>query len=150
MKQVARVLFAVSCVIGALVGLGHFFIPYAAGWFSYIPGAPVEIIQSINYINFCFSFLLMGLSLLLLKGQKKLFEGSPEMLMFYGFYTLVWVTRVLIQLIWPWPSALQLWLVIAFSMELIITLIPWHYLLKRNRGGGRSFHMSGVKPERME
>lgn len=138
MKLSARVVFAITCTVGALVGLGHFFIPYVAGWFSYIPGAPVEIIQSINYINFCFSFLLTGLSLLLIKGQRQLFEGSPEMRMFYGFYTMVWVSRVLIQLIWPWPSGLQLWLVVAFTTQLAMTLFPWIHFLNQGRAEGQA------------
>lgn len=130
MKKIARVLYNVSCVIGSLVGIWHFFAPYSNKWYSYIPNAPTEILQSINYINFCFSLMLSGISLLLIIVQKKLFDGSRELKAFYAFYTLIWLSRVIIQLIWPWPSNLQLWLGIAFSMEFIFTLVPMLYLIK--------------------
>lgn len=131
MEKIARILFNMACIIGSIIAVWHFFVPYSSDWFSYIPDAPIEIIQSINYINFCFSFLLAGNSILLLIIQKKLFNGSGELLMFYGFYTLVWLSRIAIQIIWPWPSNLQLWLVVAFSIEFIFTLIPLIYLIRR-------------------
>jgi len=130
MKKIVIVIFNVACIIGSLVGIWHFFVPYSSNWFSYIPDAPIEIYQSINYVNFCFSFLLVGLSLILIVVQKKLFDSSKELRIFYIFFVLVWLSRIVIQLIWPWPSSLQLWLVVAFSTEFIFTLIPTMYLLK--------------------
>lgn len=130
MKKIIIVFFNVACVIGCLLGIMHFFVPYTFEWYSYIPDAPIEIIQSINYINFCFSFLLTGISLLLIIVQKKLFGDTKELMIFYVFFVLVWLSRVIIQVIWPWPSWLQTWLVIGFSMEFIFTLIPMGYLLK--------------------
>ena len=130
MKKISKVLFNIACIIGVLLGIWHLFVPYLSQWFSYIPNAPTEIIQSINYINFCFSFMLAGFSLLLIIVQKRLFDGLKELKAFYAFFTLIWLSRVIIQLIWPWPSNLQLWLVIAFSMEFIFTLIPMIYLIR--------------------
>ncbi|MFX4262498.1 hypothetical protein ACOBQJ_09880 [Pelotomaculum propionicicum] len=130
MVRITKISFYIACIIGSIVAVWHFFVPYSSEWFSYIPDAPTEIIQSINYINFCFSFLLAGISLLLIIVQKKLFDGSKELRIFYAFFTLVWLSRIIIQLIWPWPSSLQLWLVVAFSMEFIFALIPMIYLLK--------------------
>lgn len=83
MKRFTKVLFNIACIIGVVVAVWHFSVPYASKWFSYILDAPTEIIQSINYINFCFSFLLAGISLLLLIVQKKLFDGSGELKIFY-------------------------------------------------------------------
>lgn len=133
MKRTVKILFNIACIIGGIVAVWHFFIPYSSKWFSYIPDAPIEIIQSINYINFCFSFLLAGISLLLIIVQKRLFDGSGELRIFYVFFTLVWFSRIIIQLIWPWPSSLQLWLVVAFTTEFIFALIPMIYLIKNTR-----------------
>lgn len=127
MRKIARVLYNISCIFGGLVGIWHFFVPYSFNWFSYIPHAPIEIYQSINYINFCFSFLLSGMSLLLMLVQKKLFEGLKELQAFYLFFVLVWLSRVIVQIIWPWPSSLQMWLVIGFAMAFMSTLIPMMY-----------------------
>jgi len=128
MKKTAKIFFNLACIIGFIVGTAHFFAPYAFQWFSYIPEAPVEIYQSINYVNFCFSFLLAGLSLLLLLVQRRLFEGARELKLFYGFFVIVWLSRVVIQAIWPWPSGLQTWLLVGFSTEFILTLLPLLYL----------------------
>jgi hypothetical protein len=133
MKKTAMVFFNIACTISCMVGVLHFFAPYSFKWYSYIPDAPIAIYQSINYINFCFSFLLAGYSLLLLIVQRKLFDGSKELTIFYAFFTLIWFSRIIIQLVWPWPSNLQLWLVIAFIMEFIISLIPMIYFLKTRK-----------------
>jgi len=133
MKKTVMILFNVACIIGCVIGVWHFFVPYFNKWYSYIPNAPIEIYQSINYINFCFSFLLTGISLLLIIVQKQLFSDSNESKIFYIFFVLVWLSRVIIQFIWPWPSSLQTWLIIGFTVEFILTLIPIIYLLKINK-----------------
>ncbi len=124
MKRIAIVFFNIACAIGCIIGIMHFFAPYVFKWYSYIPEAPIEIYQSINYINFCFSFLLAGISFSLLMVRKQLFAGMREISIFYIFFVMVWLSRIIIQIIWPWPSALQMWLVIGFVMEFIFALIP--------------------------
>jgi hypothetical protein len=133
MKKIAVVFFNIACIISCMIGIGHFFAPYSFKWYSYIPNAPIEIYQSINYINFCFSFLLTGISFVLIMVQKPLFAGLKELKIFYVFFNLVWLTRVIIQIIWPWPSSLQLWLVIGFTMEFMFVFIPMIYFLKKTR-----------------
>jgi hypothetical protein len=133
MKKTAQVLFNVACIISCTVGVLHFFAPYFFRWYSYIPDAPLEIYQSINYVNFCFSFLLAGFSLVLLFVQKQLFSGTKELRLFYAFFVLVWLSRVVIQIVWPWPSSLQIWLVIAFTIELLLTSVPMVYFLQNAR-----------------
>lgn len=130
MKKPAIVFFNTACIIGCILGIMHFFVPYSFNWYSYIPDAPIEIYQSINYVNFCFSLLLTGISLLLIVVQRKLFAGSKELKLFYVFFVLVWLSRVIIQIIWPWPSGLQTWLVVGFTMEFAFTLIPMIYFIK--------------------
>ena len=129
MKKIAMIFINIACTVSFIVGILHFFAPYSFKWFTYIPDAPIEIYHSINYINFCFSFLLAGLSLILLIVQKKLLSNFKEIKLFYAFFVLTWLSRVIIQIIWPWPSSLQKWLVIAFSMEFIFTLIPMIYFV---------------------
>lgn len=133
MKKIVIVFFNIACIISCMVGILHFWAPYSFKWYSYIPDAPIEIYQSINYINFCFSFLLVGFSLVLLMVQKQLFADSKELKIFYAFFVLLWLSRVIIQIVWPWPSSLQTWLVTAFTIELIFTLFPMIYFLKNTR-----------------
>ncbi len=138
MKRTAKLIYNVVCMVGCLVGVWHFFAPYSFQWFSYIPDAPIEIYQSVNYINFCFSFLLAGLSFLLLLVQNQVFGDSSGTRVFYLFFVLVWLSRLTIQLVWPWPwpSSLQPWLVVAFATEFIIAVIPAIYLLKNTKAKG--------------
>lgn len=130
MKKTAIIFFNIACIISGMVGIWHFFVPYSFEWYSYIPDAPMEIYQSINYINFCFSFLLTGISVLLMIVQRQLFAGSKELKLFYLFFVLNWFSRVIIQIIWPWPSSLQMWLVIGFSIQFLFTLIPMMHFFK--------------------
>lgn len=134
MKKISKILLNIACIISCMVGILHFFAPYSLfQWFSYIPNAPIEIYQSINYVNFCFSFLLTGISLLFIIVQKQLYADLKELKIFYVFFVLVWFSRVVIQIIWPWPSGLQTWLVIAFLIEFIFTLIPMIYFFKKHK-----------------
>lgn len=130
MKKLSSILFSVGLIISSLAGILHFFAPYAFAWYSYIPEAPHEIYASIDYVNFFFSLLLTGLSLLLLYFKKKIFEVSKEIFIFYIFLVFTWFCRVLITFIIPWPTPLQKWLIVGFSTEFIITFIPVIYLIK--------------------
>jgi hypothetical protein len=133
MKKVAIIFFNIACVISCIVGVGHFFAPYAFNWYSYIPDAPIAIYQSINYVNFCFSFLLTGFSILLIMMQRQLFNGMKELKIFYVFFVLVWLSRLIIQIVWSWPTSLQIWLVVAFTIEFIFTLIPMIYFVRNTQ-----------------
>ncbi|ETA79822.1 hypothetical protein [Youngiibacter fragilis] len=133
MRKIAEVSFVIACTISLLVGLLHFFAPYAFGWYSYIPDAPAEIIQSVNYVNFCFSFLLTGISLLMMVLRQRIFEGPAELKAFYCFIVTVWLSRIVIQMFWPWPSVLQTWLVTAFTIQFMFTSVPILYFLSKSK-----------------
>ena len=64
-----QAMYYTGASISMLVGLWHFTVPWLFGWASYIPYA--TLVVSINYVYLCFSFLLSGLSLLLLLWGKK-------------------------------------------------------------------------------
>ncbi|MDR4945685.1 hypothetical protein [Neobacillus cucumis] len=133
MRNISGALFSAGLVISSLIGILHFFAPYGFSWYSYIPNAPDEIYASIDYINFFFSLLLTGLSLILLFFKKKIFEGSSEIFIFYVFLVFTWFCRVLITIVIPWPTPLQKWLIVGFLTEFIITLIPVIYLLRSRK-----------------
>jgi len=130
MKKLISVLFNVGLLFSSIIGFLHFFAPYAFGWYSYIPDAPKEIYASIDYVNFFFSLLLTGLSIILLFMKKKIFAGSKDIFIFYVFLVFTWFCRVLITILIPWPTALQTWLLVGFSTEFILTLMPMVYLIQ--------------------
>ena len=71
-----QAMYYTGASISMLVGLWHFTVPWLFGWAPYIPYA--TLVVSINYVNLCFSFLLSGLSLLLLLWGKKVFAKNKE------------------------------------------------------------------------
>ena len=128
MRRWGSVCYSVGAVLSALVGVLHFFAPRAFGWYTYIPDAPVEVVVSMDYINFLFSLLLSGLSILLLLLKGRLFGGSTELLAFYGLLVATWLGRTAVSVAIPWPNALQTWLVLGSATELVLLLIPLPHL----------------------
>jgi len=124
--------YRIGCCIGMslslIVGLWHFFVPWMFQWYAYIPGQYASLIVGIDWTNLCFSLFLSGISLLLLIWNQKIFAGCKEALVLYGFMTFVWVFRVMLAIVEPWPLEPFAWPAYAqFTGALFITaflLVP--------------------------
>ena len=93
----------VSC-LSALVGLWHFFVPWMFQWYDYLPMQYENLIVGIDYTNYCFSLLLLGLSVMLILLGKRALDMNREVIYFYFFLTVVWMFRAcLASFIEPWP-----------------------------------------------
>ncbi|MBR2682940.1 MAG: hypothetical protein IKE22_06730 [Atopobiaceae bacterium] len=104
MKRGIRLLYYVSVVISALVGLWHFFVPWMFQWYDYLPTQYENLIVGIDYTNHCFSLLLFGLSGMLILLGKRALAMNREVICFYFFLTVVWIFRAcLASFIEPWP-----------------------------------------------
>lgn len=104
MKRNVRILYSVTTGLSLLVGIWHFFVPWMFQWYNYLPMQYENLIVGIDYTNYCFSFLLTGLSLLLLVLAKKALSLHPEVIYFYWFLTAVWIFRACLStFIEPWP-----------------------------------------------
>lgn len=123
--------------LSGLVGVLHFFAPYAFAWYSSIPEAPREIFVSIDDVNVLFSLLLSGMSLVLLLVRRQAWEGSAEALAFSILMVVVWTCRVLLAVVLPWPTALNTWLVLGATTVLVILLIPVPQLVRACRRRGQ-------------
>ena len=98
------ILYYVTVVISALVGLWHFFVPWMFQWYNYLPMQYENLIVGIDYTNYCFSLLLFGLSVMLIIFGKKALSLNREVIYFYFFLTIVWIFRAcLASFIEPWP-----------------------------------------------
>jgi hypothetical protein len=114
------------------VGIWHFTVPYLYKWYSYIPEAPIEIIRSIDWINYFFSLFLTGISIILIVFKNKIFKKNKELLVFYGFFVFVWLNRVIITIILPMDyNIIFIGQLIVFIIIFIIQLIPLIYLIKK-------------------
>lgn len=104
MKKGIRILYFITVVISALVGLWHFFVPWMFQWYDYLPMQYENLIVGIDYTNYCFSLLLFGLSVLLIMLGKRALAMNREVIYFYFFLTVVWVFRACLALfVEPWP-----------------------------------------------
>lgn len=104
MKKGIRILYFITVVISALVGLWHFFVPWMFQWYDYLPMQYENLIVGIDYTNYCFSLLLFGLSVLLIMLGKRALAMNREVIYFYFFLTVVWVFRAcLASFVEPWP-----------------------------------------------
>ena len=104
LKKGLQILYYVSVVISALVGLWHFFVPWMFQWYDYLPTQYRNLIVGIDYTNYCFSLLLLGLSVMLILLGKRALAMNREVIYFYFFLTVVWIFRAcLASFIEPWP-----------------------------------------------
>ena len=132
-----EIIYITGLVLSALVGLWHFTVPYLFHWYSYIPHEYKNLVVGIDWINFFFSLLLTGYSLLLIFFKKKIFNGNKDIFIMYGFMVFVWFCRVAITFIRPWPLEPAAWSAygqqIAAFVIFLLLLIPFAYLLKGKR-----------------
>lgn len=104
MRKSARFLYYFTVIMSALVGLWHFFVPRMFQWYDYIPAQYENLIAGVDYVNYCFSLLLFGLSALLAVLGKRALALHGEVIVFYIFLTAVWVFRAMLStFIEPWP-----------------------------------------------
>ena len=104
MKKGICILYFITVVISALVGLWHFFVPWMFQWYDYLPMQYENLIVGIDYTNYCFSLLLFGLSVLLIMLGKRALAMNREVIYFYFFLTVVWGFRAcLASFVEPWP-----------------------------------------------
>lgn len=104
MKKSVCILYYITVLTSALVGLWHFFVPWMFEWYAYLPMQYENLIVGIDYTNYCFSLLLFGLSAILAVLGKRALEGNQEVTYFYYFLTTVWIFRAcLATVIEPWP-----------------------------------------------
>ena len=104
MKKGIKILYYISVVISALVGVWHFFVPWMFQWYDYLPMQYENLIVGIDYTNYCFSLLLFGLSMMLIVLGKRALAINREIIYFYFFLTVVWIFRgCLASFIEPWP-----------------------------------------------
>jgi hypothetical protein len=103
-------------------GIWHFFVPKAWRWYSYIDVNATELVLAVRAINvfFSLSLVLFGIvNLLLVHGDK---SNKYSIVVVLAATCILWITRVIVQLIYPqgsMSSVLQYGMLSAF---IIVTL----------------------------
>lgn len=104
MNLLVKVLMTIGSSTSIGFGVWHFFVPKAWKWYSYIDVNATELVVAVRAINVAFSLslVLFGIvNLLLIYGNK---SNRYSMVVVLAATCILWITRVLFQLIYPQGS----------------------------------------------
>jgi len=99
-----KILVAIGSSASVGFGIWHFFVPGMWNWFSYIDSKATELVIAIRAINvfFSLSLVLFGLvNILLIFGDK---SNRYSMIVVLAATCILWLTRLVFQLIYPQGS----------------------------------------------
>ena len=122
MNAIVKVLTTVVSAASIGFGIWHFFVPHAWKWYSYIDPKATELIVAVRAINVFFSLSLVlfgALNLLFIWGG---YANRYSITVLLAATCVLWLTRVVLQVIYPQGSinpVLQYGMLSAF---IIITL----------------------------
>ncbi len=139
MEKARKILYYVSLGFSALVGLWHFFVPHMFNWYDYLPMQYENLIVGIDYVNYCFSALLLGSSLVLIILGKSALALNKESLVFHSMLTLIWVFRACLSLfiepfpMEPTPAAAIGQLLLSLIMAIMMVFVNVSLWLAYNR-----------------
>jgi hypothetical protein len=118
------VIFGSSASIG--FGIWHFFVPKAWNWYIYIDSNAMELVAAIRAINtfFSLSLILFGMMSILLIYRDR--SNRYSIIVVLTATSILWLTRVLLQVIYPQGSfnpGLQYGMLSAFVIVTLCYLI---------------------------
>ena len=123
----AKILIATGSAASIGFGIWHFFVPKMWKWYSYIDAQATELIIAVKAINIFFSLTLVlfgSINLLLILGNN---SNRYSLIVVLGATSLLWLTRVLLQIIRPQGSVtpiLQYSMLASFIIVFLCFAIP--------------------------
>jgi hypothetical protein len=126
LNLLAKVLVTVGSTVSIGFGIWHFFVPKAWNWYSYIDAKATELVLAIRAINTFFSLclVLFGIvNILFVCGDR---ANRFSIIVMLAATCILWITRVVLQLIYPQGSVnpvLQYGLLSVFIIVLLCYLI---------------------------
>jgi uncharacterized membrane protein len=94
MNQIARILVILGSSASISFGVGHFFVPQAWKWYSYIDADATELVAAVRAINafFSLSLVLFGIvNILLIYGDQ---SNRYSIIVMLTATCTLWLTRV--------------------------------------------------------
>ncbi|HCS35191.1 MAG TPA: hypothetical protein DIW48_00520 [Sphaerochaeta sp.] len=123
----AKILIATGSAASIGFGIWHFFVPKMWKWYSYMDAQATELIIAVKAINIFFSLTLVlfgSINLLLILGNN---SNRYSLIVVLGATSLLWFTRVLLQIIRPQGSVtpiLQYSMLASFIVAFLCFAIP--------------------------
>ena len=127
MNLLVKILVMIGSSASIGFGIWHFFVPKAWNWYSYININATELVAAVRAINvfFSLSLVLFGIvNILLIYGDK---SNRYSIIVMLAATCVLWLTRVLFQVIYPQGSlypGLQYGMLSAFMIVTLCYLIP--------------------------
>jgi hypothetical protein len=104
MNQLVKILVTIGSSASIGFGIWHFFVPKAWKWYSYIDANATELVLAVRAINvfFSLSLVLFGIvNLLFIYGDR---SNRYSIIVMLAATCILWVTRSVLQLIYPQGS----------------------------------------------
>jgi len=122
MNLLVKILVLIGSAVSIGFGVWHFFVPTWWDWYSYIDRSATELVLAVRAINafFSLSLVLFGVvNVLLVCGGR---SNRYSIVVFLAATCVLWMTRVVLQLVYPQGSAnpvLQYGMLSAFIVVLL-------------------------------
>ena len=132
MNLLVKILVIIGSSASIGFGIWHFFVPAAWKWYTYIDSHATELIAAVRAINafFSLSLVLFGLvNILLISGGR---SNRYSILVMLAATSILWLTRVVFQVIYPQGSlvpGLQYGMLSAFIIVALCYLISFLSIL---------------------
>ena len=126
MSQLVQFLVTIASSASIFFGIWHFFVPNAWKWYSYIDIDATELVLAVRAINvfFSLSLILFGLiNILFVYGNK---SNSYSIIVMLSATSVLWLTRVVFQLIYPQGSMNP---VLQYGMLSVFIIVSLCYLI---------------------
>lgn len=134
MNLPARLLVIIGSSASIGFGVWHFFMPKAWNWYSYIDSSAVELVLAVRAINVFFSLCLVlfgVINILLICANK---ANRYSIIVVLAATCMLWITRVVLQLIYPQGSmnpALQYGMLSAFILIALCYILSFVQVLSQ-------------------
>ena len=126
MDLLVKIFVMIGSVASIGFGVWHFFVPRLWNWYAYIDSHATELVIAVRAINifFSLSLVLLGIvNILLVYGGK---ANRYSIIVMLATTSLLWLTRVLLQVIYPQGSLLP---GLQYGMLAAFTLISLCYVI---------------------
>ena len=126
MNPLVKILVIIGSSASIGFGLWHFFVPTAWKWYSYMDSNATELVAAVRAINafFSLSLILFGIvNILFIYGDR---SNRYSIIVMLAATCILWLTRVLLQIIYPQGSlypGLQYGMLSAFVIVTLCYLI---------------------------
>lgn len=129
-----KILVTIGSLASIGFGIWHFFVPVIWNWYSYIDDQATELIVAVRAINVFFSLSLVLFGIVNLLFNLSGNANRYSIIVVLAVTCILWLTRLLFQLIYPQGTInplLQYGMLSAFVIVNLCYLIPLWFMVSQ-------------------